>query len=167
MSNSVIIFSSKTGFSERYAEWLAQDLSCQAVPFKDRNALNLTKYDTIILIGGLYAGKMSGLKWFKSQSFPGKRLAAIAVGCSPAGFPGQDESMRQLFGSSPQIKGFYCQGGLDYEYMGAVDRAMMAALRRILRSKPDQKAMLEGISHSFDATNRTFLLPVLTWLKES
>lgn len=163
--NTLIIYASKTGFSERYAKWLAEDLDCQAVPFKEKRRVNLKEFDAVILIGGLYAGQMSGLKWFKSQPLPSKRLAAVAVGCAPAEEPSLPDSMGQLFGGSPQIKGFYCQGGLDYARMGAVDRAVMAGLRRFLKRKPDQQGMLEAISHSFDAASRTYLAPVIEWAK--
>lgn len=166
MAETVIIFSSKTGFSQRYAQWLAEDLHCQAVPFKERSQIHFAEYDTIILIGGLYVGQMAGLKWFKAQPFTGKRLAAVAVGCAPIDFPSLPESMSQLFGETPQIKGFYCQGGLDYTRMGAVHRTMMAALRMALKGKPDQKEMLEGISHSFDGTDRSYLSPVAAWARE-
>lgn len=164
--NTLIIYASKTGFSERYALWLAESLNCRAVPFKEKSRADLKEAGTIILTGGLYAGRMSGLKWFKNQHFPDKRLAAVAVGCAPAETPTLPDSMRQLFGDSPQIKGFYCQGGLAYGRMGAVDRAMMAGLRRFLKSKPDQKEMLEGVSHSFDASDRAYLDPVIAWALE-
>lgn len=166
MSKTIIIYASKTGFSRRYAQWLAEDLGERAVSFRDRNTLRLQDFDTIILFGGLYAGQMSGLKWLQKQPLAGKRLAAVAVGCAPVDNPGLPESMEQLFGGAPEIKGFYCQGGLDYEHMGGVDRIMMAALRRFLKNKPDQKDMLEGISHSFDAADRAYLAPVAAWARE-
>lgn len=167
MNKILIIYLSKTGFSQRYAQWLAEELNCEAVPFQAGKRRDLSGFDTIILIGGLYAGQMSGLKWFKTLPAAGKKLAAVAVGCSPADFPGHSESMRQLFGDAPQIKGFYCQGGLDYGRMGAVDRAMMAALRLALRHKPEQKDMLEGISQSFDASDRRYLSPIVDWVREA
>lgn len=169
MNDTIIIYSSKTGFSQRYAQWLAEDLACQALPFRDRKNADLKKYDTIILLGGLYAGKMSGLGWLKKQlpSLKGKHLAAIAVGCAPMENPGLPESMAQLFGDTPEIKGFYCQGGLDYQRMGAVDRAMMAALRAFLKKKGDQQEMLEGISHSFDGSNRAYLAPAAAWARQA
>ena len=60
MGKTIIIYSSKTGFSRRYAQWLAEDLGERAVSFQDRNTLRLQDFDTIILFGGLYAGQMSG-----------------------------------------------------------------------------------------------------------
>lgn len=165
MNRILIIYHSKTGFSKRYAQWLAEELNGRTLPFRDRKSADLTEYDTIILTGGLYAGQMSGLKWLKKQlpALAGKRLAAVAVGCAPIGIPGQAESMAQLFGGTPEIQGFYCQGGLDYEHMGAVDRAMMAALRAALKARPDQADMLEGISRSFDGSRREYLEPVVQW----
>ena len=165
MNRILIIYHSKTGFSKRYAQWLAEELTGRILPFRDRKSADLTEYDTIILTGGLYAGQMSGLKWLKKQlpALAGKRLAAVAVGCAPVGIPGQAESMAQLFSGTPEIQGFYCQGGLDYEHMGAVDRAMMAALRAVLKAKPDQAEMLAGIAKSFDGTRREYLEPVIRW----
>lgn len=168
MKNTIIIYRSKTGFSRRYAQWLAEDLDCRAVPYRDRNQAGWADYGTVILAGGLYAGQMAGLKWLEKQlpRLRGKRVAALAVGCAPMDFPGLPESMEKLFGPLPQVRGFYCQGGLDYEHMGAVDRAMMAALRAMLRGKPESAAMLEGISRSFDAAKREYLAPIRAWAEK-
>lgn len=164
----LIIYHSKTGFSKRYAQWLAEALDCQAIPFKERKRVSENDYEKIIFFGGLYAGQMSGLKWLKNKlpELSGKRLAAVAVGCAPMDGPDLSESMTKLFGGTPEIKGFYCQGGLDYEHMGAVDRAMMAALRAALKRKPEMAEMLNVISHSFDGTKREYLDPVIRWARE-
>jgi len=167
MDNTLIIYCSKTGFSQRYALWLAEEPGCRALPYRERASADLGSCDTLILAGGLYAGRMAGLGWLKKRlpELSGKRVAALAVGCSPADYPGLSESMEKLFGDMPQVQGFYCQGGLDYEHMGAVDRAMMAGLRAALRRKPDQADMLRGISASFDASRRENLAPILRWLR--
>ena len=149
----LILYSSKTGFSQRYAQWLGEALHCQAVPFKERKRVDMSGYEGIVLFGGLYLA--------------GKRIAAVAVGCAPMETPDLPESMEKLFGGNPEIKGFYCQGGLDYEHMGAVDRAMMAALRASLRGKPEMADMLEGISRSFDAADRGSLAPLVQWARNA
>ena len=167
MKKTIIIYRSKTGFSQRYAQWMAEELGCRAVPFQDRGAVRLGEYDTIILAGGLYAGQMAGLKWLAKRlpDLAGKRIAALAVGCAPMDTPDLGESMDKLFCPLPQLRGFYCQGGLDYARMGAVDRAMMAALRAALRRRKDAQAMLEGISHSFDGARRENLSEILDWAR--
>ena len=168
MSKTIIIYSSNTGFSQRYAQWLAEDLGCRAVPFRDRKTVRLEEYDTILLFGGLYAGQMSGLKWLKKQlpSLGGRRIAAVPVGCAPMENPDLPENMEKLLSDTPQIRGFYCQGGLDYEHMGGVDRAMMSALRSVLKKQPDKKEMLEIISRSFDGMRREYLEPISRWAKQ-
>ena len=167
MKNTVVIYCSKTGFSEKYARWLAEELGCCAVPYGERRGLKLAAFETVILIGGLYAGNMAGLGWLKKQlpHLAGKRIAAVAVGCAPVDTPSLPESMEKLFGGTPEIRGFYCQGGLAYDRMGPVHRMMMAALRASLRGKPENAAMLEGISRSFDGTRRGNLAEVIAWAK--
>lgn len=168
MNDTIIIYRSKTGFSRRYAQWLAEELACQALDYRERSRLRLAEYGAIILVGGLYAGQMAGLGWLKKQlpRLQGKRVAALAVGCAPMDTPDLPQSMEKLFGPTPEIRGFYCQGGLDYQHMGAVDRAMMAALRAALRRKKDAQAMLEGISHSFDGARRENLSEILDWARQ-
>ena len=138
------------------------------VSFQERGGVKWEAYNTIILAGGLYAGQMAGLKWLEKQlpKLAGKRVAALAVGCAPMDTPDLGESMDKLFGGLPQVRGFYCQGGLDYEHMGAVDRTMMAALRAVLKRKGDSQEMLEGISHSFDAARRENLAEILAWARQ-
>ena len=167
MKKTVVIYSSKTGFSEKYARWLAEELGGKAVSYGERRGLELAVFDTVVLIGGLYAGNMAGLGWLKKQlpHLAGKRIAAVAVGCAPVDTPSLPESMEKLFGGTPEIRGFYCQGGLAYDRMGPVHRMMMAALRASLRGKPENAAMLEGISRSFDGTRRGNLAEVIAWAK--
>ena len=167
MKKTIIIYRSKTGFSQRYAQWMAEELGCRAVPFQDRGAVRLGEYDTIILAGGLYAGQMAGLKWLTKQlpRLEGKRVAAVALGASPAESPECKETLEKLFKPLPQVRGFYCQGGLDYEHMGAVNRTLMAGLRSMLRKDPEKAEMLDYISKSFDVLKRESLEPVLAWVR--
>lgn len=165
MKKTVVIYCSKTGFSEKYARWLAEELGCRAVHYGKRRGVELAAFDTVILIGGLYAGNMAGFGWLKKQlpHLAGKRIAAVAVGCAPVDTPSLPESMEKLFGGTPEIRGFYCQGGLAYDRMSPVHRMMMAALRASLRGKPESAAMLEGIARSFDGTRRENLEEVIAW----
>lgn len=62
---AVIIYYSKTGFTRRYAQWLAEDLNCPAVPYQRRGAwrwgIMIRSSD-----GRLWAGRLLGLDWLKS-----------------------------------------------------------------------------------------------------
>lgn len=167
MEKTIILYKSSTNFSARYAAWLAAALDCRAIPLQERNYISLDDYSAILLTGGLYAGQMAGLSWLKKQlpSLEGKRIAAVAVGCAPMENPDLEDNMRKLFGGTPQIKGFYCQGGLDYEHMKPVHKIMMAGLRAALRNKPEMAEMLAVISHSFDGAKKEYLAPVIAWAR--
>lgn len=167
MDKTIIIYRSKTGFSRRCALWLGEDLQCRAADWSERKGLDLAAYSTVILVSGLYAGQMAGLKWLTKQlpRLEGKRVAAVALGASPAESPECKETLEKLFKPLPQVRGFYCQGGLDYEHMGAVDRTLMADLRSMLRKDPEKAEMLDYISKSFDVLKRESLEPVLAWVR--
>ena len=65
--NSIVIYKSKTGFTERFAKWIGEELSCDVIPYARRSAINFDAYDTVIYGGGIYAGSIGGLKWFKEK----------------------------------------------------------------------------------------------------
>ena len=177
MDKTIIIYRSKTGFSRRCALWLGEDLRCRAADWSERKGLDLAAYSTVILVSGLYAGQMAGLKWLTKplrryaseeetpHRVPRTRPSMSGSGASPAESPECKETLEKLFKPLPQVRGFYCQGGLDYEHMGAVDRTLMAGLRSMLRKDPEKAEMLDYISKSFDVLKRESLEPVLAWVR--
>ena len=52
---SIVIYKSKYGSTKTYAEWIASELSCEALDAKNIKADSLLEYDNIIYGGGLYA----------------------------------------------------------------------------------------------------------------
>lgn len=90
MSNrTIVIYKSKTGFTEQYAQWIRDELGCEIARYEDRNHINLEDYDTLIFGGGFYAGKIAGLKWFLEQALvlDSRKVVVFGTGASPAGFP--------------------------------------------------------------------------------
>ena len=57
--NSIIIYGSQYGSTRRYAEKLSELTSIPAVSFKE--SPHISGQDTIIYMGGLYAGGVLGL----------------------------------------------------------------------------------------------------------
>lgn len=168
--NPIIIYRSETGFTRQYALWLAQELGCEAVGWKDRRRVDWKAWDTVIYGGWFHAGGIRGLKWFEKQllRLKGKRVAVFAVGACPVGDPGVERALAANL-SGPEWDGvarFYLRGGLCYERMGVGDRLMMAAFRQMLRKKegPDSET-LRGVSRSFDALDRESIGPIVAWFK--
>ena len=51
MAKSIVIYTSKRGSTRQYAEWIAEDLGCEALPLSDTKGIDLHEYDCIIYGG--------------------------------------------------------------------------------------------------------------------
>lgn len=74
----------------------------------------------------------------------GKRLAVFATGAMPPESPEPEKALKQNFSEEEwqKLKVFYLPSGLNYEKMGAVDRAMMAMFRSLMRKKKGRTASI-------------------------
>lgn len=167
---TAVIYRSETGFTRQYALWLAEELGCEAVDYRERKRVDWERYDAVIYGGWFHAGGIRGLKWLQGQlpKLKGKRLAVFAVGACPAEDPGVRQALENNL-PGPEWDGaarFYLRGGLCYEKMGLGDRLMMAAFRRMLKKRegPDSET-LRGVSCSFDALDRRSIAPIVAWAK--
>ncbi len=51
MKKYIVIYTSKRGSTKQYAEWIAEDLGCGALPLSDAKGLDLHDYDCVIYGG--------------------------------------------------------------------------------------------------------------------
>lgn len=170
---TIIIYHSKTGFTKRYAEWLAQDIGGVCLPYGKRKGADLAAYDAIVFGGRLQAGAVHGAKWFFGQAakLPGKRLALFFTGAMPPDPQAIERAVAQNV--PPQERGripaFYLWGGLCYEKMGLADRAMMAAFRRMLAAKkapgPEEREAAKMVANSYDMAKRENLRELEAYLR--
>ena len=169
--NTVIIYTSKTGFTEKYAQWLKEDLSCDCVPFGARGTVDLSKYQAVAFGGGCYIGKINKLGWLKKQlpKLRGKKVAVFFTGAMPPEAPDVRRLERENFTPEEleQLRPFYLQGGLNYPAMNPLDRLLMAGFKKMLKSHADtskERVMLQNIQDSFDSTKRESLKPLEEYL---
>ena len=83
--NKIVVYQSKYGAAKTYAEWIAQELSCQAVEAKKIRIGDLQDYDTIIYGGGLYAEAIAGVTLITKHldQLAGKKLIVYTTGLTP------------------------------------------------------------------------------------
>ena len=98
---TIVIYTSQTGFTKRYAEWIAERMNGDILDLKDAKKKAdsyFDGYDAIVYGGWCMAGKVVNSGWFlaKAPGWKGKKLAIIAVGCSPDGTPEVAEALKQL-----------------------------------------------------------------------
>lgn len=171
---TLILYHSKTGFTAQYAQWLAQSLSCACVPYKSRKAISLDTFDAIAFGSGLRAGIIPGAKWFFRQAprLEGKRLALFFIGAMPPDPAGIERAVQQNVPpeARERVPVFYLWGGLHYEKMGFVDKAMMAAFRKMLSAKknptPEDQEAIRMVASSFSKAERENLRELEAYLRE-
>ncbi|MFR1434013.1 MAG: flavodoxin domain-containing protein [Acutalibacteraceae bacterium] len=169
MQKTGVIYCSKTGFTRKYAEWLAEALGCEAVPYHQAAKTNWTDCDTVIFASWFHAGRIQKLGWFKRLPLTGKTRIVAAVGAMPADAPEAQAALRSNFADDwAQFRVFYLPGGLCYEKMGAADRALMAIFRRMARQKEGADSpTFRALSQSYDLTSREALTPVIACCRET
>lgn len=63
---TIIIYNSKSGFTENYSKIIAKELNCKKIHIKNIKQENLSQYDTIIFGSRIIAGKIEKLKTIKT-----------------------------------------------------------------------------------------------------
>lgn len=177
--NAVIIYCSQTGFTQRYAEWLAEDLECTAIPFAKRPEADLAHADVLVFCSWFHAASLKGSKWLKGimQEHPELTIIVLCTGATPMLHDMQppaefEEAFARAFPPSayPDLAHFYCQGGFDFDRLGVPDKIAMKMFFKVKEgeAKEDPKAaeMLRVMKAGFDGTNRAYLKPVRKYLDE-
>lgn len=167
--NTIVIYQSQTGFTKRYAQWIAKAAAADCYALSEVKKKNLTAYDAIIFGGWACAGGISKLSWFKNNivKWNGKKLIAFCVGASPIENPEVEPALRQNFNDSEweKVHVFYCPGGLNYEKMSAPSKLMMKMFLKTLKAKKDktpaEEEMIQMISASYDISDQKYIKPIL------
>ena len=174
---SIVVYSSQTGFTKRYAHWLAKALGGNAMPLE--KAVKKTDdffepFGAIIYGGWAVSGKVSKSSWFTDRidKWRGKKLAIFCVGASPNESPHVNEILDKLLTEEQKgyAKAFYCQGGLAYDKMPLGSKLAMKAYAAFLKKRKnqteDEKMMAEMVSKSYDIADPKYIAPIVEYITE-
>ena len=56
----LVTYKSKTGFTKKYAKWIAEELNCEKKDIKNVTSKDIAKYDLVIHGGWIFGGVISG-----------------------------------------------------------------------------------------------------------
>ena len=170
---TLVIYTSQTGFTKKYAKWMAESMNADLFDVKDvqkKENSFFDEYDAIVYAGWFMAEKIAKVNWFldKAQNWKDKQLAVVGVGGSPnEEQAAKTETSKVLTEEqSKYIKAFYCQGGFNYEKMSLPSRLMMKAYANSLKKSKNEKTREMGnlVDHSFDMSDRKFIEPVVEYI---
>lgn len=169
---TIVIYNSKTGFTKRYAEWIAEAAGADCMPLPEAKKKDLTEYEAIVFGSWACAGSIKDVDWFTENMdrWKGKKLIVFCVGASPV-TPDIEKSLAQNF-NAPKLERadvFYCPGGLNYEKMSASSRLMMRMFVKMIKAKKNKSAteeeMARVMSSSYDIADKRYIEPILTCLR--
>ncbi|WP_026888656.1 flavodoxin domain-containing protein [Clostridium beijerinckii] len=171
---TVVIYKSKTGFTRKYAEWVAEELSADIFNASKVNINTLNKYDTIIYGGSLYAVGIIGIGLIKKNinKLKDKRLVVFATGASPSRDNVINEVINKNFTVDEQkyIKFFYLRGGFNYNKLNFFDKFLMTLLKLKIKNKKkedlsaDEKGMLAIYDKPVDFTDKKDISKIITYV---
>ena len=170
----IIVYHSKTGFTRRYAGWLAEETGWPLISL-EKAAKAVPGPQEIFLFGSrLHAGTLEGLGKARSifQKSGSGQLVVFATGAMPGT---AEETIAKVWEQNlteeerREVPHFYLQGGLNYEKMGFQDRMMMRGLSFFMKQKKHKTAqdeeLMKTIAQSYDSSSREYLAPMLEELK--
>lgn len=169
---AIVIYNSQTGFTKRYAEWIAEAAETECVNLSEAKKKDLAEYDAIVFGSWACAGSIKNFGWFKENMdrWKEKKLIVFCVGASPI-TPDVEKSLENNF-NEPKLEQadvFYCPGGLNYEKMSASTKLMMRMFVKMIKAKKDKSAVEEEMarvmSSSYDIADKKYIEPILTCLR--
>ena len=172
---TAVVYTSQTGFTKRYAEWIAERTGGDAIELGDAKKKDLSGYDAIVYGGWACAGSISKISWFKKniEKWTGKKLAAFCVGGSPIDNPDIEPALRKNFDEETykKIGIFYCPGGFDYDKMSGKSKLMMKMFIKMLKSKKnkteEEETMIKMISNSYDISDKKYIEPIVEYISQA
>ena len=171
MKKAIVIYSSKRGSTQQYAEWIAEDLKntceCDLVAFKDIKPYNLYEYD-LIVYGGWIRG--SGIVDFDnlSKQIDEELLSKMIVfGCGIANETPENYmqvwslNVGKIDPRNDCKSVLYILGGrYDPAKVTGFDGMLMKVCKKVLTSgkvdgaKDEANQMLDRIENGCDLVNR-------------
>lgn len=174
MKKGLVLYKSKYGATRKYAAMLKEELACDICQVGNCSEFELEKQDWIIFAGGIYASGIAGLDVLKKnyKLLENKKLAIFCVGSSPFEQKAFEEiKAHNLKGELKNIPIFYGRGAWDEDRMNWKDRTLCKMLQKAISKKtpdscePWMKALLSATGQKCDWTDRSYLTPLLDYIK--
>ena len=174
---SLVIFSSQTGFTRQYAEWIGQELNADLLTIKEakkKDIASYNEYDAIIYGGWNMGGNLVNVEWFLENAvgWKDKKLVIYGVGATMEDAPELGEFINSILNDeqTKYIKVFYCPGGLNYSKMNFFCRIMMKLFAMSMNKKEGlseyEKQKAQALLTSFDISDRKYVEPIVAYISD-
>ena len=156
----IVVYQSGTGFTAKYANWIAEELGCEAKEYKKVKTDELAAYDTVVYGGWIMANMVYGYDKIKALKL--KNVIVFGVGMS---IPSEEVATKIAAQNEiEQEKLFYFEGGYNPKKVGFLKKMMMNMIKKSIEQKVDKTEedihMLETFKGA-DCTNREAIKPLI------
>ena len=156
----IVVYQSGTGFTAKYAGWIAEELGCEAKDYKSMNKNELASYDMVVYGGWIMANMVFGYDKIKALNL--KNVVVFGVGMTVP-----SEEVAQKMAEQNQIPMdcfFYFEGGYNPKKVGFFKRMMMNMIKKSIEKKAEKTEedlhMLETFKGA-DCTSREAIKPLV------
>ena len=169
---SLVIYKSKTGFTEKYANWISNELNCDIKKYEDVSKNLVNEYDLIIYGAGVYAGKIGGLDKIKKLGIRNNKLIVFASGATPIEAGDTIDRVWKSNFSEEEIKEiphYYMPGGISYERMAFFSKLVIKALSKMLKKNKEmrEKSGNMDLEKSYDSSSKEYIKPLVEFVRKS
>lgn len=177
MNKTAVIFHSKTGFTQKYARWISEEINADMISLKNcdkkRAEEILREYDNIIFGSRLKAGLIEKLPKAKKLFGGGKRFIIFTTGASPSEAKETEATLKKMWEQNlsaeelERIPHFYMQAGLCYEKMPFFEKTMMKAFTSMMKKKKDGGIGSEAesaLESSYDISDKKYIKPLTEYI---
>lgn len=178
MANTAVVYKSQYGATKKYAMHIAQSLKADIYDLDRVKKIDFDKYETLVFGGGLYAGKINGIKFLAANASKllEKNLVVFTTGI---GDPGNAKNFQNISKSlktalpEKLMKNtkLYCfRGAIDYGKLGFMHKMMMSMLHGMIAKKKeeeltkDDRDILDSYGASIDYTNLGSASPLIEYV---
>ena len=173
---TIVIYKTKYGSTKTYAEWIAEELGCEAVDAKNVKPDDLLNYDTIIYGGGLYAEVINGVSLITKNidKLRDKKIIIYTTGITPADvteyYNGEVIERNFKKGVPENVKIFNFLGRMVQSELSSVHKMALVSLKKIMSKKENPSDMVKLLIELCDAdgdfSDRNSIAPLVEYAKE-
>lgn len=171
---TVVVYKSKTGFTKKYAQMVAEQAQCDLMELKHATVQKLAGYEIVVFGSRFFAGTVDGLKKARElfAASRAKEFVVFATGATPNEAEGaindvwKNNFTPEELGTIPH---FYMQSGICYEKMPLGEKMMMKMAALMMKSQKEKDEMGQGFEEalkgSFDISSKEYVGPLVEYLK--
>ena len=172
--NAIVIYKSRYGATRSYAEWIAEELHCDAVDAKAIRVDELSEYDTIIYGGGLYAQTINGVSLITKNidRLKDKKIAVYSTGITPLECRDYYDKIIIEKNFKPdmmeRIRVFNFPGKMVVDELSLVHKTLIKGLKKMIKDKENptemEKLLIELCDTDGDFLNREDIYPLVRYV---